>query len=669
MTVTYSVYWAALIIVISTTIEGQFQLPDNPTKAQIDSLNRILRGEVNTNAFAQTTQGEVAFKKLGETSYRMEFVNVLLVEDYESIQYAGTLAASAIRKIREASKQNDNPNYPHFGISTSVRHTLQTTETLLLQLNNDIVEFKLLANPWTEHAHGPAGPSRTKRGFAGDLIKSAVQELPLGNLAWWGIKTIGSSLFGWFSNTEADEAKKQAQAQGRTLTLMRKALAALEYNQDNDRKAIRAIITDQADLRSEILVDGYATSIAEAAARHQREWARFLAIYDAATGGKLSVKALAGREVQQIKTILVEAAAAKNLVIPINSGNDFLQCPISFTVDSRYLNIVVHVPAAPQDSLLHIFSYIPMPLPLSNGGVATPQLTNTIIAINPTQDRFAILSAYDMLQCKPLGGLFYCPDLNTVRRPTPLGPDEYNLDEGMCLFALITHQLDQALRRCPVTLSQEPDIVRQLGKGKFLIHAKNDQEAQWDCNDDTLAPANLLFTLEGGKTTNVLVKDGCQGITKTHIFANPDNSRSDEWDRANVFETSIIQMPDDLANSSVAYLQQEAYRLLGQRDPITLEEALQTQTELDQEETTSSFRVVLFATAGVAAFAGLGIFTWITRAFWISLFGSAKRTKMQSLMDSQVTTAKTLCHLVATNNTNQTNTNDYQPSAPFPPCV
>lgn len=637
-------------ITITMMANAQYQLPNNPSRAQIDHINALLRESATQNSAVPTAQGEVAFKKLGETSYRTEFVNIIIYEDHEGIRNGAGFARNAIREIRDFARDQGTDKHKHgpYGISPTHRHTLQVAETDLLLIDSDIMEFNLLTDPW--HAPFPSQTQpileRTKRGFAGDLVKSVVSELPFGQMAWWGLKTIGSSLFGWFTDTEADAAKQQALAQGRTLTEVRKAIGILETNTDRDRKAIRAIVTETADLRSDILLDGFITSISEETARLRNGWARFQAIYDQALKGSLSVRVLSGRDTTQIKDMLSEAAAARNLVVPINSANDFLQCPISFKVTSTGLEIVVHVPAAPQDSLLHVFQYIPLPLPLTNGGVATPKLTNHIIAVSPTHDRFTVLSAYDLIQCKPLGGLLYCPDLNAVRRPTAVGPDDHDLDEGLCLLSLLTHQLADALKRCPVTLSQDPNVVRQLGKGKFLIHAKRDQDAQWDCAQDDLAPANLILNLEGGTSTTVIVKEGCQGITRTHIFANPDNGRSNQWDRASIFETHALDIHDAIANASLPELQEAAERLLGQRDPITLEEALQAQAQVVEEQQTSKMRIMLYGTMGVAGLAALILAWWFGRTTWIAIFGSQEAKDLQAVINGQTATARTLSSLV-----------------------
>ena len=578
----------------------QFQLPQHPTRAQIDQINTMLREAADDNQARPSVQGEVAFKKLGETSYRTEFVNVLLVEDYASIRQDAAYSRKALKMLEDNAAATMGRAKP----SPSMRHTMQTAKTTLLRLEDHIDEFQLIHNPWRAPLPQPSPPSheRSKRGFFGDFAKSLFAELPLGNMAWWGIRTVGSSLFGWFSDSEADKAKEQAQANGRVLTEMRGITRALAANIDRDRDMIIALATSQADLGNRLRVDEFITAVTEDASRVQRRWDRFLSIYDAAITGTLSVQALSGRDISQIQDILARAAVARGLVIPINSGNDFLQCPISFTVTASRLEIVVHVPAAPESSLLQVFRYIPMPLPLVQGGVATPRLNDHIIAINPGQDRFAVLSAYDLVQCKSLGGLLYCPDLTSVRRPVPVNDDSHDLDEGLCLFSLITRNLDDALRRCPVTLSQSPDVVRQLGKGKFMIHTATDQEGQWECASNSLLAADLHFQIEAGRTIDVMVKEGCQGITKTHLFANPDNSRSTDWDHAAVFETPILEVPDELANSSLAELQAAAEKYLGQRDSITLEEALEAKQQILTQKSRNLERYVLMGVAGAVAF-------------------------------------------------------------------
>ena len=83
-------------ITITMMANAQYQLSNNPLRAQIDHINALLGDSASQNTAVPTAQGEVAFKKLGETLYRTEFINVIIYEDHEGIHNGAGFARNAI---------------------------------------------------------------------------------------------------------------------------------------------------------------------------------------------------------------------------------------------------------------------------------------------------------------------------------------------------------------------------------------------------------------------------------------------------------------------------------------------------------------------------------------------------------------------------------------------
>jgi hypothetical protein len=451
-------------------------------------------------------------------------------------------------------------------------------------------------------------------------------EIPFGSIALWGAKQLAGTLFGWWTTSEADTAKQIAQDNGRRLNRVIEATSLIARRLSTSEEAIKKIIQAGVSLSQKLDLLNALEHAGRAADQLEVRWNEFEEIVTTAADSRLSMHAVKERDLFTLKKVVIEATVLRGLRTPVNSALDFLQCPTTFLMADKGIDLVVHIPAAPIGSLLQIFRYVILPLPLEGGMVATPRLVNTILAIEEGNEAFTIMTDADLLQCRQLGSLYFCPHLNVVRRSPPADTVESEIDEGLCLFFLFTHNVPAALRVCPLTLSTRPDQVRQIARGDFLAISSHDEEATIDCTLQQQGAPRGEVRLFAGTQTNITLPPGCQAIPSRHKFANPINGRSETWEATRTFPIPNLDLPPALQNDTIEELQQFAEQFLGQRDDVTLEEALQAQYQHQADEDISSNRFLLWVVGGLAAISLLAILVGLVGLAWSKL-GNACHTR------------------------------------------
>ncbi len=581
----------ALLILAATSA----QTTAKPTREQLQQLAHLselaellLRTEPGTQA-ANIAKGEVAFTKLGETSYRTEYITIKLAIDTDKFESDMRAVKDASLKLRQWGTTDEQ--FSH----TLATHTLDAAETIIAIIEARKEQLDQLTKPWSEPWHKI--PSyRRKRGFFGDLVSNVVSEIPFGRLAWWGLKTIASTAFGWWTAAEVGKARSDAETNGREIKKLQHDTNMLADRAQAADNIVQQLVRSTYNIQRGFLAQNAATSINIFAISMKAHWDAHEAIIEAALDHRLSPKALMGRDMSDVKLMVSEAAIERNLEIPINSLADFLQCKTSFISSQQGLDLIVHVPAAPRDSLMEVYRYVPLPIPLKGGAKATPRLTKDILAIAHDNAFFATLSSTDLLQCKQQGHLFHCPNLNIVRKPDEQEQSSYMIDEGLCLYHLFSHDLEAALKVCPLTLADQPSEIRRVAKGNFMAFVDEDEVGIILCGS---SETRQEFILRADSPTNITLGPGCKAVTDKHMFANPSDGRAAEWEKTNVFATAEINIPDILNNTSVQELQEAAVQWIGARTEISLEQARFMTKAFDEEESRLKRSLVLYTTATI----------------------------------------------------------------------
>lgn len=576
-------HYIKILVIVALLWSRSGALPRNIRWEHISRLGELLEEAQSGRVGAiDLVQGEIAFTKLGETSYRTEFITVSLHEQWEELVWS---AAALLENINLVERSDCNSGHA-FMKSAKIKTTKAMDKVMWLEQLTQQWETNPLA--------------RKARNILTDIVGSIADEIPFGRIALWGVKQIVGSAFGWWTTSEVDKARTKAEKNGLVIKHLQGRVGYVEQRVQAAELVISQLVTSAEDLdkvQKCTLVIGAAYTIATDLLDRT---ARIETMVEAALDGRISPKALEGRDVSHLKKMIETIAYKRDLQLPINSLAQFLQCPTSFIATKTSLDLLVHVPAAPADSLLEIFRYVPLPIPMENNITATPRPRNLILAIAHDNSVFADMNEADLLECNHLGHFFYCPSLNVVRKPKEVGNEWEQVDDGLCLYSLFTHNMRAALRTCPLTLTQEPDTVRQISKGTFIVVTNDDEYGTINCVDEE----RQEFQLFKGVPKNVTLGPGCEAITQSHRFAHPENGRSDSWEATKVFPVPRGDIPDILNSTSIQELQEAARNWAGIRQDLTLQEAISAKASLEVTHSRGITKMVMF-TFGVSTIASI----------------------------------------------------------------
>jgi hypothetical protein len=546
-----------------------------------------------TPTTVQADHGKIAFTKIGETSYRTEYITVSI--DMDTNRLITELYMIRTNTLK-TMKQPLNGASTDLAIETWLKQCFHRINVLFIKA--DLTLSVMI--PWTPLDTNTTANSldRPTRSVVADFLSNLAGEVPFGRLAWWGAKKVVGSVFGWLTGKELFTGNTEARDNKRSLKVLGANIDALSHRTERAAAAVKSLL---ATTWSEQRLRERASTVAlinAAVGNLEVRWASHEAAVNAAVVGKLAIQALEQRAYHTIAEIVTREAAARELVPTINSLAEFLQCTTSFIVVNTDIHLLVHVPAAPAASLLEIYTFNPLPIPLEGGVVATPRMHHNTLAISHDNQIFTTLTTTDLLRCRQQGLYYLCPTLNVVRKPQPVADQHQHIDEGLCLYSLYTHDLRGALRVCPITLAHAPDEVRQVNKGNFVVFSSTNQYGTLDC-EVAGERQRGEFRMEEGKATDIDVPAGCVASTDTHKFANPADGRSTEWENTRTYETAAIPAPEDINSETLQDIQDAAETLLGTHADLSVSQYLEVEQQLQEiaEQTYTRFALIAFAGA------------------------------------------------------------------------
>ncbi len=94
----------------------------------------------------------------------------------------------------------------------------------------------------------------------------------------------------------------------------------------------------------------------------------------------------------------------------IHHPSDLLQIEASYVHDGEDVNLILHIPMAPADSILRLFQLRPFPQPFTDSHFILPDPTNQILAISSSgSERLSLeMSAVNLLGCHRVGSTYLC---------------------------------------------------------------------------------------------------------------------------------------------------------------------------------------------------------------------------------------------------------------------
>jgi hypothetical protein len=95
----------------------------------------------------------------------------------------------------------------------------------------------------------------------------------------------------------------------------------------------------------------------------------------------LSIDLLPSDTLKKLFDAAAQKARSHHHQLLLQHPSDLLQIETSYVHDGYEVHLILHIPMAPSDSLLHLFQLRPFPLPFSETHVLMPNPERQILAI------------------------------------------------------------------------------------------------------------------------------------------------------------------------------------------------------------------------------------------------------------------------------------------------
>ena len=252
---------------------------------------------------------------------------------------------------------------------------------------------------------------------------------------------------------------------------------------------------------------------------------------------RLAVDFLPADQLPELFKKLEGQARAIDHKLIITQPSDLFQLELSYFYDGIRLQMLLHVPTVPKDSILRLLKLHPFPLPLNKNYSMIPVVQDDLLAISAGFNRYsAQLSSVDLLGCHSVNKIYLC------ERHGVLGKQLNN----SCLGSLYLQNFDLAQTICPIHIRPAVEVVRQLLDNWFLIFSPSPQTAYVSCRNGTENEAYIKTGI-----TRTFLSPGCKMNLRYHLLqadfalSLPEDVVHFQWDWDTTEITETLE--DDMA--------------------------------------------------------------------------------------------------------------------------
>jgi hypothetical protein len=174
---------------------------------------------------------------------------------------------------------------------------------------------------------------------------------------------------------------------------------------------------------------------------------------------QLSVDLLDGKQLWHIFDTAARKAKTHHYQLMLRHPSDLFQIETSYVHYGHDVNLILHVPMAPADSILRLFQLHPFLLPFTNSHFLMPDPANQILAISSGVDRLSVeMSVANLLSCHLINSAYLCERHGVMRR-------ELNSN---CLGSLYVQDFPGA---CEMQIMEQTETVLQLQDNWYLVYS------------------------------------------------------------------------------------------------------------------------------------------------------------------------------------------------------
>ena len=353
-------------------------------------------------------------------------------------------------------------------------------------------------------------------------------------------------------------------------------LVSLNSRTHSIMAATEAILGVQEDLgQQELDLEGYVrrtidmtdavtTSLESIAYHHQLEhtiralekkMSSIRELLAAAMQRRLSPAAMLHLQYKRFIAVLQHESFQRGFQLLISRVADLLQCDTSFIFTSSGFNIITHIPSSPVEAILDMYSFIPLPIPVHSSYHALIDISDTVLAIAPSQAIFRTLSAFDLSQCQRLGDYYTCHNGNVMRKALP-ALNEVGKDQGVCMYAIFTQNFQIVPQACDVFITPATTTVHQLSPRSFASFSARDYSGTLQCTTASINISSISFSRN--EIRRFSLAPGCILDSEKHVVSAGEHARTRAWSVNITFPLTDIALTADLNFSSFHEFRQSA---------------------------------------------------------------------------------------------------------------
>ena len=270
----------------------------------------------------------------------------------------------------------------------------------------------------------------------------------------------------------------------------------------------------------------YSTQTEHTVSAIERKMATVREIITAAMYQRLAPAAMQQKQFRYFLQTLQIESTKRGFQLLISRTSDLLQCSTSFVMTDVGINIITHVPSSPLEAILDMYRFVPLPIPVHDQYHATIGISDTILAIAPSEVIFRTMSAFDLSQCTRLGDYFVCHEGNVMRKALP-AMQTAGTDSGVCMYALFTQNFEVANKACDVYISPASSSVHQISTHTFVTFSDRPFTGSLQCLDSTSNLSSISF--RPNQIQSVTLPPGCILDSERHVFSSGDRARTRAW--------------------------------------------------------------------------------------------------------------------------------------------
>jgi hypothetical protein len=202
--------------------------------------------------------------------------------------------------------------------------------------------------------------------------------------------------------------------------------------------------------------------------------------------------------------------------------SDLFQIKTSYVHNRQDVNLILHVPVAPADSILWLFQLHPFLLPFTESHFLMPDPANQILAISSGVDRLSMeMSVANLMSCHRINSACLCERHGVMRR-------ELN---STCLGSLYVQDFPGAMTLCEMQIVEQTETVLQLQDNWYLVYSPAAFTSYIICLNNSNSE---VFVKTG--PNQIYISNSCRMRLKDHVLISDFSLRLDsvikhyEWD-------------------------------------------------------------------------------------------------------------------------------------------